>query len=187
MILDAAIGAFAKQGYANVSMDQIAQLASVSKRTVYNHFESKDSLFEAIIDEMIRRADVLPEFPYQQGAPIKQQLRQIGLQICRAVSEPSFLSLARVVTGRAMTEPQFAEVLARETQKLDDQMIDWLRAAKKDKQFHAKSVELAAEFYLSMLLAHSFWPNLLHLKKNMHKRPLRSHVNQCVDVFLASF
>ena len=41
-ILKAAVAAFRKNGYASTSMDQIAADAGVSKRTVYNHFPSKD-------------------------------------------------------------------------------------------------------------------------------------------------
>ncbi len=41
---------FREQGYGAVSMDQIARDAAVSKATVYAHFESKERLFAAIIE-----------------------------------------------------------------------------------------------------------------------------------------
>ena len=185
-VLEAALSAFQDKGFGNVSMDKIASLASVSKRTVYNHFESKDALFEAMIQEMVERADVLPELPYQQGTSIKKQLRAIGLQICNSVSDPSFQSLARVVMGRAINEPKFAEVLQAATSELDDKLTNWLKEAKADKQLKTKSPALAAEFFLGLLLSHSFWPHLLHFKKRMHEQPTRTYVNQCVDIFLAS-
>ena len=43
-ILDAAMALFPSRGYDGVSMDAIAQSASVSKLTVYNHFADKESL-----------------------------------------------------------------------------------------------------------------------------------------------
>ena len=43
-IVQAAIAEFQEKGYAGASMDRISERAQVSKRTVYNHFESKDVL-----------------------------------------------------------------------------------------------------------------------------------------------
>ncbi|WP_390888393.1 TetR/AcrR family transcriptional regulator, partial [Leclercia adecarboxylata] len=41
-ILEAAVAEFRAFGFAGTSMDRIAATAEVSKRTVYNHFASKD-------------------------------------------------------------------------------------------------------------------------------------------------
>src|ERR1700753_3833872 len=50
-IVEAASQLFLEQGYGAVSMDQIARDAGVSKATVYAHFESKENLFAAIIQD----------------------------------------------------------------------------------------------------------------------------------------
>ena len=51
-ILDAATEVFLKCGYPGASMDEIAALSSVSKQTVYKHFESKEALFVEIVTSM---------------------------------------------------------------------------------------------------------------------------------------
>jgi AcrR family transcriptional regulator len=43
-ILDAAYGLFWRQGFLRVSMDEIAARAGITKRTLYQHFRSKDDL-----------------------------------------------------------------------------------------------------------------------------------------------
>jgi AcrR family transcriptional regulator len=48
-ILDAAYGLFWRQGFVRVSMDQIAERAKVTKRTLYQHFRSKDDLIAAAL------------------------------------------------------------------------------------------------------------------------------------------
>jgi AcrR family transcriptional regulator len=63
-VLRAAREAFATRGY-GVPLDEIATLAGVGPGTVYRHFPSKESLFEAVvaariqdlIDDAVRRAD----------------------------------------------------------------------------------------------------------------------------------
>jgi AcrR family transcriptional regulator len=49
-ILIAAYAQFYKNGYARVSMDAIALAAGVTKRSVYYHFESKDALVHAALE-----------------------------------------------------------------------------------------------------------------------------------------
>jgi AcrR family transcriptional regulator len=48
-IVNAAESIFFKQGIENTSMDEIAQLAELSKGTVYLYFKSKDELYRTII------------------------------------------------------------------------------------------------------------------------------------------
>ena len=48
-ILEAAKNIFLKQGYHHAVMNQIAQMAGVTKLTVYNHFQDKANLFVCAI------------------------------------------------------------------------------------------------------------------------------------------
>lgn len=49
-ILDAAYGLFYKGGFARAGVDAIAAAAGVTKRTLYYHFDSKDTLLAAVLD-----------------------------------------------------------------------------------------------------------------------------------------
>jgi AcrR family transcriptional regulator len=44
-------GVFGREGYAQTTIEAIAAEAGVSTRTIYNHFESKEQLFAAILQE----------------------------------------------------------------------------------------------------------------------------------------
>ncbi len=48
-ILNEAYALLYKEGFARVSMDAISESAGITKRTLYNHFESKDALVEAVL------------------------------------------------------------------------------------------------------------------------------------------
>ncbi|MGC5168830.1 TetR/AcrR family transcriptional regulator [Luteimicrobium sp. DT211] len=49
-ILDAALDVFARRGYADTSLDEVAELAGVAKPTIYNHFGDKAGLFAAVVE-----------------------------------------------------------------------------------------------------------------------------------------
>ena len=65
-IIDAAKQEFQDKGFQHASMDNIAQSADVSKRTVYNHFASKEILFEVIACEMIKMICLFDEIKYDK-------------------------------------------------------------------------------------------------------------------------
>jgi AcrR family transcriptional regulator len=50
-ILKAAYALFRRKGFTRVSMDEIAASAKITKKTLYYHFRSKDSLFAAMFEE----------------------------------------------------------------------------------------------------------------------------------------
>ena len=56
-MLKGAVKVFTKNGFDASSMDYIAEVAGVSKRTVYNHFPSKEILFQAIVAGFLKQRD----------------------------------------------------------------------------------------------------------------------------------
>ncbi len=55
-LLDAGFQLFFREGYGRVSMDMIAAQAGMTKRTLYNHFDSKDQLLAAVLESQNRRS-----------------------------------------------------------------------------------------------------------------------------------
>jgi len=51
-ILDAAVGIFAKKGYRDTTLDEIAITSEFGKGTIYNYFKSKEDIYSAIIDDV---------------------------------------------------------------------------------------------------------------------------------------
>lgn len=62
-ILDAATELFAERGFARVSLQEIADAAHTHKTNVLYHFETKEALYSAVLDEALGRiAEVMREF-----------------------------------------------------------------------------------------------------------------------------
>jgi AcrR family transcriptional regulator len=51
ILIDAAYELFGRQGFHTVGLDRILSDAGVSKQTFYNHFQSKDDLILAVLDQ----------------------------------------------------------------------------------------------------------------------------------------
>ena len=68
-VLAAAVAEFQELGFTGTSMDRVAQRAEVSKRTVYNHFPSKDDLFRAVVGELVDMAMSALDIVYDPTRP----------------------------------------------------------------------------------------------------------------------
>lgn len=95
-IIQAAINEFRDNGFEITSMDRIAATAGVSKRTVYNHFPSKEELFAEILNQLWIRVMAEQETAYRPDLPLRDQLRVLLMAKLQMLGDDNFLDLARV-------------------------------------------------------------------------------------------
>lgn len=56
-ILKEATRLFSKRGYDNVSMKEVASVCGITEPAVYRHFESKEAVYDAVLDALQARLD----------------------------------------------------------------------------------------------------------------------------------
>ena len=59
-------------------MDRVAASAGVSKRTVYNHFPSKEALFAQILQQLSERIAEELDLAYRGDRPLRTQLMELN-------------------------------------------------------------------------------------------------------------
>lgn len=69
-VLSAAAGVFCREGFSGACIDNIAEQANVSRQTIYNHYREKETLFIAVVEDILARADtalssIVASFPDQ--------------------------------------------------------------------------------------------------------------------------
>lgn len=91
---DAAIELFMAQGYHATSMRQIAEQAGLALGGIYNHFSSKEELFEAIIVDKHPYQKVLPLILEAQGETMETFLHNaVRITLKELGSEPMYIKL----------------------------------------------------------------------------------------------
>jgi len=55
-ILDAALRVFRRHGFRRSSIEQAAEAAGLTRQALYHHFQSKEALFRAVIEQLYERA-----------------------------------------------------------------------------------------------------------------------------------
>ena len=93
-IEDAAIELFLEQGYHATSMRQIAEHAGLALGGIYNHFKSKDEIFEGIIIDKHPYRRILPAILEAEGETAEDFLRNAVKIVMRELGpEPIFMKL----------------------------------------------------------------------------------------------
>lgn len=115
-IFSAAEKLFLDHGYTGTSMDAVAELAGITKQTVYSHFGDKESLFLEVVDRMTGGAgDSLAArmVPPATVSSAEAYLVEFAEQQLEIVLTPRLMKLRRMVIGEHARFPALGQMLHR--------------------------------------------------------------------------
>jgi TetR/AcrR family transcriptional regulator of autoinduction and epiphytic fitness len=184
-ILQAAIAEFRANGFEATSMDKIAARAEVSKRTVYNHFPSKDDLFAAILEQLWECSASLAEMRYRPEQALRSQLLDLLTQKMRLLNDPSFMDLARVAIAEGIHSPERAQEMIARMSSREEGAVAWIRAAQQDGKLKAGEPEFASQLLQGQLKTFAFWPQIAMGQPPLSQAQQTAVVQTAVDMFLA--
>jgi len=159
-ILDAAATVFVQEGYDSASMDRIALLAGASKRTVYNHFASKNILFNAVLERLLEASEGLRAIEYDPDVGLADQLGRFVDAKQATVDNPAWLGLVRVALAVHMRDTALAREALAKYQSGDTALAEWVRAATQDGRLTTDDPELAATMFWALVGGALSWPQL---------------------------
>jgi len=145
-ILDAAYTLFLKRGVTATTMDAVADLASVSKMTVYANFKDKPALLSAVFD---RRIKLMHVFDLAVGPDLNssvERLVELGELVASVGSKPEVVRMGRLMTECAGEHPRLAAAFYTAGRgELLKQITAFLKGLTRRGFLSIKDPELAAE------------------------------------------
>jgi TetR/AcrR family transcriptional regulator of autoinduction and epiphytic fitness len=182
-IVAAAIQAFQAEGYDNTSMDRIAEVAGASKRTVYNHFPSKEELFSAAIEVFLDRATELKKVVYDRKRSLEEQLRDFAEAKSALLRDQEWIGFVRVGLGVLVRDPELAQATISRAQADEDHLVAWLKDATADGRLAVNDPELVAQLFWSTLAGGLFWPHVLKapMRPSQEKRLKEELVRSVIE------
>ncbi|MCV4281892.1 TetR/AcrR family transcriptional regulator [Pseudomonas capsici] len=186
-IVLAAIAEFRDRGFEITSMDRIAARAEVSKRTVYNHFPSKEELFSEIIQRLWTCAAPSPHEPYKADKSLREQMRDLLRHKMDTLADSNFLDLARVVVGATVHSPDRAQAWMTRINEREEAFSVWIRAAQKDGRLKPVDPGFAAAQVHALLKAFAFWPQLTLNAESLTPEKQADVIESTLDMFLGCY
>lgn len=179
-IEDAALDLYITQGYHATSMRQIADHAGLALGGIYNHFKSKEEIFEAII---------IDKHPYKKILPIVLASETDSLE--------EFLNTAmHVATRELSSEPYYVKLMMIEMVEFNGQhgasmlklitpevLPVFARLVKTKKNLRVSNPAMLMRFFFGMILSYLL-TGILMADSPLDKMMPKNVVDAYIDIFM---
>lgn len=108
VVLPATLSVLTERGFADFTMEGVAEASGVSKSTVYRHWPTKLSLLRDALEELHRQPDVEVE-----GGPVRLQVQRLLEHLTAALSDSVIGGCIPALIEAAEHHPEVAEFLHR--------------------------------------------------------------------------
>jgi AcrR family transcriptional regulator len=111
-ILRAATRVFAKKGFSDAKISDVAKEAGLSHGLVYHYFENKDAVFKAILEDKICRArEAMSQDDSRPGTSLDRMRTSLGHWLERVQAEPEMsILITQAMVSNAIT-PEAREMM----------------------------------------------------------------------------
>jgi TetR/AcrR family transcriptional regulator, regulator of autoinduction and epiphytic fitness len=184
-ILGGAIDVFISMGYELASMDKIAETAGVSKRTVYNHFGSKENLFQAIVNDFLAQRQSLKTITYDPEKSLGEQLLAFANAEIFLINSPKRLEISRFLTIVFLKDINYARETVAKYPPNYIVLLEWLKQAEKDGKIKADNLLLAARVFYALVEGAITYPGLF--SGGINKSAFEPMLDEIIATFLAKY
>jgi len=179
-IEDAALELFMEQGYHATSMRQIADKAGLALGGIYNHFASKDEIFEGVIIDKHPYRTILPAILAAEGEDLEKFFRNAFHIIITELGErPEFVNL--MLIELVEFKGKHGSVMLREI--LPKILPVFERVIKSRKNLRVKNPALLMRSFIGMVVSYLITQMIIS-NSVMSKLLPSSSEDAYVDIFL---
>jgi TetR/AcrR family transcriptional regulator, mexJK operon transcriptional repressor len=108
-ILKGALPEFLEHGYAGATMDRVAQMAGVSKQTLYSYYADKEGLFNALVKKIAEEKYRMVWTKPLEGKP-EQVLRELAYRLLSEAEDEDYVNFIRMMMAESGKRPELSQV-----------------------------------------------------------------------------
>jgi TetR/AcrR family transcriptional repressor of mexJK operon len=183
-LLSAAEAVFLDKGYVSTTMADIAHAAGMSKKTIYQVFDSKKELFDALIMDRLAVLRIQPE---DAGRPAAAVLGNVLLDMARFVLSPKQIALTRLILAEIASTPEVGDVMKARCVQVERTMQNWLALQVSRGIFDIQDIPSAAAMLFGSAFGDFHWHLLLQLGEAPTEAVVQARIERSVAVFMREF
>ena len=157
-IVAAAQRLFLDRGFGAVSMDELAEAASVARRTLYNQFASKEELFREMLSRVSHQLERAFPAGVETSGDVEQVLRLVARTILDLHTQPEYLGFLRMVVADLRQFPWIAKEFAAVMDPQTERLTRYLAHVTELGLLNCRNPLMAAHQFMGVLNEFSLWP-----------------------------
>lgn len=178
---------FRDQGFAAARINRIAELARVSKRTLYKHFESKEALFDAIVERVLSENAAIPSMSLQRDCLLETQLAMALRQYIEIISKDNYIGLTRVMISEFLRDQEMSRRVFERTEMHNNPITGLIGEAMEAGLLRQADSQYAATQLLSLVKTFFFWPKFLIGDPLPNQASGDKILADCISMFLSHY
>ncbi|MDH5516785.1 MAG: TetR/AcrR family transcriptional regulator [Gammaproteobacteria bacterium] len=186
-IISAAKVAFKDQGVKASSMDKIAEMAGVSKRTVYNHFATKEALVLHILSTYSASAAIDAKLIYSSNTSLDKQLIALLETEINILGDQDYLDMIRVAFGHFYCHPDELKDAIEKFDRDETALHVWLKAAVDDQKLKPMDIDFAVTQLLNLVKGSCFWSQWLKINPVLNQQQKHFLAQESAAMFLSRY
>jgi AcrR family transcriptional regulator len=150
-------------GYSSTSIDAIAEKSGVTKKTIYNYFVDKRTLFGAVIDDSVDSTHTLPEsLEINTIGDLQKSLFLMARSLNEIIVDSDYVNLQRVVVSEIKNQPDLSIILEKGiVSKAMNRVSDILITASSKGLIKVNNVDFCVRMFMGHFLASLLLDGLL--------------------------
>lgn len=184
-IVEAAIRLFSEKGFRGVTTRELAHAVGVSEPVLYQHFQTKQDIYAAILDsmsaELAAKVEQTQALMANPALTDRDVLRAMALKITQWYREKP--ELCRLLHFSALEAHEFSELFFARHASLHFEILKkYLEKAMAQGRLRRVTSSTAVWVFLGMVIHHQNTLALQHF--NPYPQPIEQTIDEMVDLFL---
>lgn len=181
ILFKAAEDVFLEKGYDFATMNDIAQRAGMSKKTLYQVFTSKAALFSALLHE---RWTILAAPATGASDDPEEALVEILTKICSFVLSPRQIAMTRVMVAEAQRSPDITWAMKQQCLDRGDSAVEtWLEVQASCGRIKIEDPRQTADMLLGAVFCKKLFDLIFELVTQPKMAEIEQHVRAVVGYF----
>ena len=188
-ILDVARELFLANGYAAVSMSEIATRLGGSKGTLYNYFRSKEELFAAfMLDTCLGPSNEVFDHMPPPGGDLRGDLIDIAANLLKFLFREETMGIHRLVTAESGRFPELGQIFYETGPKRGDVKLgEYIQRLMDAGLLRPGNAENVGRRLKELAMSDIYTRRLWNVIPDPSPAQFREHAAEAVDIFLAAF
>lgn len=186
-IIDIATEMFLNHGFNNTKMSKISSNSSISKRTIYKYFSSKEDLFIATLTDISNNIHLKTKYDYSSKKSTISLFTQIIDKKIEFITQDKFLKLYKLIYVEIINNSIDKSKISKFLPNKDIALSFWLKKCLSDNRIKDNIEISTIEFFIKSSLMHDILLPIIFETNTLNNDIIKTNRKNILNILSSGF